>query len=244
MKIGITGIIIWAILTNRAAAQNAETGFKKDSARILKIAQQMADAVATGDTALWAKYMHKDYIMMAEDGKLKTRQDIIMEMHPLPKAYQGSIRITRPVIKKHGNIYILNAVLDEHLTLYGQTLHTHYAQTDTYQKSGSEWKLLASEVFELPTDPPVQEISVEKLSSYTGTYQLSAEVRCKIFIEDGKLMSQRTGRNKVQLFPETETVFFIPGERGRKIFVSGETGKTIKMMDRRSGVDLVWMKID
>lgn len=240
MRTVITGIIICMLVSNNAGAQK---GFKKDSALIVGIAQQMADAVATGDTALWARYLHKDYIMMAEDGKLKTRQDIIREMHPLPKGYQGTIKITRPVIKKHGNIYILNAVLDEHLTLYGQTLHTHYAQTDTYQKSGGELKLLASEVFELPTDPPVQDISKEKLRSYTGTYQLSAEVQCNIFIEAGKLMSQRTGRNKVQLFPETETVFFIPGERGRKIFIS-ENGKTTKMMDRRSGVDLVWTKID
>jgi len=239
-------IIYWIalILCQTIAAQNGHKDYKRDSAKVVSIAQELMTGVGAGDTALWKKYLHDDCIIMAEDGNLKTKREMLNELRPLPKGYVGTIKVTIPTVKKHNNIYVLNFIADEYLELYGQTLHTHYAETDTYRKKGNKWELLASEIYELSKDPIIQNVSIEKLKLYVGTYQLSADVQYKVFIENGKLMGQRTGRDKARLLPETETVYFIPQQRGRKIFVTDETGKISKMLDRRSGVDLVWTKIN
>jgi hypothetical protein len=61
-------------------------------------------------------------------------------------------------------------------------------------------------------------------------------------LENKKLIGQRIGRAKEELFPENETRLFRKGApRGIKIFVPDEKGRFMKMIDRRDNVDLVWL---
>ena len=47
------------------------------------------------------------------------------------------------------------------------------------------------------------------LAQYPGTYELQPGFDLVVTLEDGKLMSQATGQGKVEVFPETETKFFL-----------------------------------
>lgn len=222
-------------------AQQRDLSFRTDSAAIVSISQQLLDAVGTGDTTLWKRYLHPDCIYRAEDGLLKRKADLIGEIRPLPKGYEGSIKVMEPVVVNEGNVFALSFIADERLTLYGQTIHTQYAETDTYIKTTSGWLLLATEIFELPADPMTIRVNEDVLKSYEGIYELTKGVEYRITVEGNRLMAQRGGRKPVEFLPETETVFFIQGERGRKIFTY-EGGRVVAMIERRSGHDLVWTK--
>ena len=147
-----------------------------------------------------------------------------------------------PVVVNEGNVFALSFIADERLTLYGQTIHTQYAETDTYIKTTSGWLLLATEIFELPADPMTIRVNEDVLKSYEGIYELTKGVEYRITVEGNRLMAQRGGRKPVEFLPETETVFFIQGERGRKIFTY-EGGRVVSMIERRSGHDLVWTRV-
>ena len=49
----------------------------------------------------------------------------------------------------------------------------------------------------------------EILAQYPGTYEIQPGFDLVVTLEDGKLMTQATGQGKVQVFPETETKFFL-----------------------------------
>jgi hypothetical protein len=47
------------------------------------------------------------------------------------------------------------------------------------------------------------------LAQYPGTYELQPGFDLVVTLEDGKLMTQATGQGKAQVFPETETKYFL-----------------------------------
>lgn len=52
-------------------------------------------------------------------------------------------------------------------------------------------------------------VSPEILAQYPGTYEIQPGFDLAVTLEDGKLMTQATGQGKAQVFPETETKFFL-----------------------------------
>jgi hypothetical protein len=112
---------------------------------------------------------------------------------------------------------------------------------DTYIKDNRDWLLLASELFELAADPAIVNLSSEFLKRYEGVYELAEGVEYKVFLDEGKLFGQWFGKSLAQLMPETESVFFVRGERGRKLFIKDGNGQ-IQLIDRRNGHDLIWKR--
>lgn len=216
--------------------------FHQDSLSILKITMELLDAVGKGDKSVWQQYLHKDYRMMTEDSELKQKKEVIEDLRPLPAGYVGSIRVVNPDIVSVGNAYILNFVADEHLDLYGQHIHTSYAETDTYIKVENTFQVLSSHVHEVEANPPACQLTKAQLALLCGTYRLQ-NLEVNISAGENKLIVQRAGRDSVDWYPETSTVFFVPGRRGRKIFAYDNKGNIDRLIERRSGQDLVWTKI-
>jgi len=56
-----------------------------------------------------------------------------------------------------------------------------------------------------------KEVTVDPANSrrYAGVYELAPNFLLTVTLEDGKLMAQATGQSKVQVFPESETKFFL-----------------------------------
>ena len=53
------------------------------------------------------------------------------------------------------------------------------------------------------------EVAESILQQYVGTYQIQEGFDLEVTLEDGKLMTQATGQPKFQIFPETESKFFV-----------------------------------
>lgn len=63
------------------------------------------------------------------------------------------------------------------------------------------------------------------LDAFVGRYQLTPSFILSFFIEDGKLMTQATGQNKLSLTGESATEFAVVGVRARVAFHMGTDGK-------------------
>ena len=77
-----------------------------------------------------------------------------------------------------------------------------------------------------------KEISVpeEILKPYTGEYELMPGFNLKIFVENGNLFIQATGQDKYQLFPESNTKFFMKVVDAQAEFIPEADGSVNKLI--------------
>lgn len=78
--------------------------------------------------------------------------------------------------------------------------------------------------------------------SYSGQYELAPNFVLTITAEDGKLMVQAPGQSKSELFPESETQFFLKESDAKLTFVKGEKGQVTHLILRQSGQDITAKK--
>jgi hypothetical protein len=222
---------------------DSDTDSASMSKQLLRIEQALLDALAPGDTSLWNKYLDPDCYTITEDGTGYFKKEFLATFSPLPKGFLGHIDLIKPVFTFSGNAAVLHYVADEYESVYGQNLHTTYGMVDTWYRTDTSWKMIGSQVFEIPQLPPSIKVAAKTLREYTGRYEISATDTCSISVKNDTLFIQKKKGGPVALFAETETIFFRTADtRGRKIFVRDETGGML-MLERRNGNDLVWKKI-
>lgn len=241
-------IIIFNLIPVKAQ-NKSETDSKNSNDAIVsqlkQATQELLDAVAPGNKAVWEKYLAPGAIYSDEEGHIKTKEDLIKELDPLPKGYIGSIKVGEPKAFIQENVVVLSHRDREDLELYGQKLVTYFQSTDTWakQKDGS-WRLVALQVMAVPNERKPAKIDPKILDSYVGQYQLTPDVIYTITREGDQLFGQRTGRGKEELLSLYGDVFYRKGVwRGEKVFERNAEGKVIKLLDRRDNNDLVWEKI-
>ena len=80
------------------------------------------------------------------------------------------------------------------------------------------------------------------LASYVGTYQLTPDFSITVTFENGKLMALATHQSIVQLFPESQTEFFLKVVDAQLEFVKDEKGQIAYLVLHQNGHDQKGMK--
>lgn len=205
--------------------------------------QEMLDAITTGATPVWARYLDERVSYVTEDGVIKTKRQMVNNIRPLPKEISGDIRIVEFRVTVHGDVAMATHVDDEHETFHGHRLHCQYVSTDTWQRTSAGWRLVGSQVMALRADPPAVALSVSDQESYVGRYSLAPELSYEIRRKGGLLLGQETGRKLDTLRAETRDVLFVPGKpRYRKVFRRDTAGRIVDFAERREAWDLVWVR--
>lgn len=242
----IATLVLLLLYSPGARAQNtlaapADTGEER---LLVRIAQELFDAIAVGNKAVWEKYVAADAIYTDENWRILTKKDLVDSLAPLPKGYSGSIRMSNIQSRISGDAAVLSYRALEEETIFRQKLTPIYLVTDTYFKRNGQWQLVASHISVLPSERKAVSVNPNRLASVVGEYELSPGNTYTITIEENKLMGQRSGRAKEELLAADEHTFFPKGSvRGEKVFVQDASGRTLQMFDRRENNDLVWKKI-
>ena len=71
--------------------------------------------------------------------------------------------------------------------------------------------------------------------NYVGEYELAPDFTIAVFLEGEKLMIQPTGQSKDQIFPESETLFFLKAVDARVEFIKDESGKVTSLILHQGG---------
>jgi hypothetical protein len=242
----ISAVVVFLILFSLGMAQTIVQN-SSDAAteqELVRIAQELYDAVPSGDKAVWEKYVADDVIYTDENWHILTKKQLIDSLSPLPKGYSGSIRIANVQSRINGDSAVLSYRALEEEYIFGQKLSPVYLVTDTYFKRHGRWQMIASHVIVLPSERKPITVNPKNYQSIVGQYELTPGVTYTITLEDNKLMGQRTGRAKEEMLPADENTFFLKGTiRGEKVFVRDASGRATEMLDRRENNDLVWKKV-
>jgi hypothetical protein len=207
--------------------------------------QAMSDAIASGNAAVWDKFLDPNVIFAEEDGTYKGKADMLKEIVPLPKGLSGIIRVE--LLSYHEEDGIAVALFRQHETehYFGQTIYARYLTSTTWRKRPDGWKLIASQVLAEKIDPPAITLPAKQLAQYAGKYQLKdSAATYSLQLVDGQLIGTRDARKPASWNAEASDVFFVSGDpRIRKIFQRNASGKIIGFIERRESWDIVWLKI-
>jgi hypothetical protein len=207
--------------------------------------QEMSDAIASGDVAVWDKYIDASVIYAEEDDSYKGKANLLKEIVPLPKGLSGGIKIDLLSYYEDGDTAVALFRQNETEHYFGQTIFAKYLTNTTWKKRADGWKLIAGQVLAEKTDPPAIALPPGQLAQYVGTYKLkdSASIY-RLTLENGILIGTRDSRKPATWNAEASDVFFIKGDpRIRKIFQHDASGKITGFVERRESWDVVWIKI-
>jgi ketosteroid isomerase-like protein len=217
----------------------------EDHALITGYMQAMSDAIASGNAAVWDKYLDPNVIFAEEDDTYKGKSDMLKEIAPLPKGLSGIIRVE--LLSYHEEDGVAVALFRQHETehYFGQTIYAKYLTSTTWRKRPDGWKLIASQVLAEKIDPPAITLPAKQLAQYAGKYQLKDSAAIySLQLIDGQLIGTRDARKPATWNAEASDVFFLSGDpRIRKIFQRDASGKIIGFIERRESWDIVWLKI-
>lgn len=115
----------------------------------------------------------------------------------------------------------------------GLRVQSRIGPAQVYKKTG---RPLPAPRKEAAVDPKVYE-------RYVGDYQLAPGFIITILVRDGKLISLATGQPEVELFPESETRFFLKVVDAQVEFVQDASGKTTGLVLTQGGQVLPAKKI-
>jgi CubicO group peptidase (beta-lactamase class C family) len=76
------------------------------------------------------------------------------------------------------------------------------------------------------------------LDQYVGRYALTPQAIVEVTVDDGKLFTQLTGQPRFQIYPESETEFFLTVVDAQLTFVRDESGKVSAVTLHQNGANL------
>ena len=92
-------------------------------------------------------------------------------------------------------------------------------------------------------EPVIAQIDPALYDAYVGQYQVTPHFVITVTKENDRLFAQGTGQPKFELFPDSETTFFLKAVRARITFVKDSEGKVIKLIVHSSDGDEIGKKI-
>jgi len=213
------------------------------AAMLARATQALVDAIAPGQRAVWERYTDAAFVYVTENNEVKSRTQALDDLKPLPSGYSGWIDVQEFQCRDFGRFAVTTYIMDEHETVEGHELHARYRGSDTWRATSAGWRLVASQLYAIPSDPPRGEIRAARLAEYEGVYSLSPATTESIRRDGDDLLAGRSGRTRQILLPESGDVFFTPGRpRIRRIFTRAPDGSVTGFADRREGTDLVWTR--
>ena len=107
--------------------------------------------------------------------------------------------------------------------------------------AGNVARDLIAITYGLPYQTPVARTSITVspavLGQYVGRYQIAPDFILTVTLEDGHLMTQATGQNKLEVFAESETKFFLKVVDAQLTFEKDASGKATYVTLHQGGQD-------
>ena len=86
-------------------------------------------------------------------------------------------------------------------------------------------------------------VDAKVLDAYVGEYELAPNFVMRVFREGDKLMTQATGQPQIEIFPESDTVFYPTAFKAKITFVKDAEGKVTEMKLNQNGRERSGKKI-
>src|SRR4030081_1666139 len=105
----LSGLLLLTISCAGVIQTSAQSGSAVATEKeLVRIAQELYDAIPVGNKAPWEKYVADDVIYTDENWHILTKKDLLDGLSPFPKGYSGSIRIANVQSRINGDSAVLS----------------------------------------------------------------------------------------------------------------------------------------
>jgi ketosteroid isomerase-like protein len=205
--------------------------------------QQLLDAIAPGDAAVWDKWLDPAVLQVDENDIVRGKAEILAELKPIGPGLVGHLYIDDFRIAVKGDVAVVTHEDNETLDYHGQMLLSRFRMTDTWHRTPDGWRLLGEQSLAVLQDPPSVALDRPTLCSYAGRYSLTSTIVATIRCTDDRLIVAREGQPDRTFLAEVKDVFFEPGHpRTRRIFLRDAGGRVTGLLERREARDVRWVR--
>ena len=111
---------------------------------LMKMEQEMADAIVKGDTSVWDKYS-ADNSVFTDPGGMMMNKAQSMAMFKSGDLKLESIKMDNMKVQMFGNTAVVTYTSTDKGTWKGRDISGEYRWTDVFTKAGGKWKLIAGQ---------------------------------------------------------------------------------------------------
>jgi len=120
---------------------------------------------------------------------------------------------------------------------------TNYDRTPIENIMDAALTISLGEKFTPPNERKAISLDSAILRQYVGVYEITPEVMLTITLEDGRLLTQAGGQPKTEIFPQSETTFFLKVADVRMIFDKNDKGEVFQLIIRQGTSDMFAKKV-
>jgi hypothetical protein len=147
-----------------------------------RITQELLDAVAPGDRAVWERHLDETVIHIDENGDRRTKAELVAQIEPLPPGLRGRLTVASFAARISGDVAVTVHEDQEELDYFGQSLRSGFRSLDTWRRTPKGWRLIGMHVAavlafrsqELPSTASSQARSVRGRGIGPATRETSA----------------------------------------------------------------------
>ncbi len=111
-------------------------------------------------------------------------------------------------------------------------------------QNGADEPERAERVSKTPPEKKIAEVDPAIYDGYVGEYELRPGFTLTITREGDRLFGQATGQSPAELFPESDTVFFLKIVDAKVVFTPGDDGKAVALTLHQGGREMAAKRID
>ena len=120
---------------------------------------------------------------------------------------------------------------------------TNYDRTPIENIMDAALTISLGEKFTPPNERKAISLDSAILRQYVGVYEITPEVMLTITLEDGRLLTQAGGQPKAEIFPQSETTFFLKVADVRMIFDKNDRSEVFQLIIRQGTSDMFAKKV-
>ena len=224
------------ILKNRATGYALNKGRKVNSPPIDMTIPHGAGALysTVEDLFIWNEALFSDKLLSA-----KSREAM---MTPVKNGYGYGIgmneQLKRKTVSHSGGINGFSTILvrfpEEKITIV-VLRNADYGSPNPGKIALDLAAIVFGEKYEIPRAQPEIKVESKVLDAYVGEYELTPAFKLTITNENGQLMAQATGQPKFELYPESETKFFLKVIEAGVTFVKNDKGEVTHLILHQGG---------
>jgi hypothetical protein len=208
-----------------------------------KNTQDLLDAIAPGNVAVWDRLLDPGVIQVDENDVVRDKKEILANLQPIGPGLTGHLKLNKFRMALHGNVAFVTHEDDEYLDYHGQILLSQFRMTDTWLNETGGWRLIGTQVLAALKDPPSIRLDHAILCGYNGRYAMTTDIVATIECKGDSLVVKRDGHPDRIFLAEARDVFFEPGQpRTRRIFQYDAAGHISGFADRREARDITWKR--
>lgn len=224
------------ILKNRATGYSLDKGQKVNSLPIDMTIPHGAGALysTVEDLFTWNEALFSDKLLSA-----KSREAM---MTPVKNGYGYGIgmseQLKRKSVSHSGGINGFSTILvrfpEEKITIV-VLRNADYGSPNPGKVALDLAAIVFGEKYEIPRAQTEIKVEPKVLDKYVGEYELTPAFKLTITNENGQLMAQATGQPKFELYPESETKFFLKVIEAGVTFVKNDKGEVTHLILHQGG---------